>query len=271
MDCRHKDDAKTTDFYKKRTDDEIKDCRDKEFPSGKRKCYSCNIEKTFDQFYVIKSYRYGIDRTCIECGLKNGKDLTKWKLEQKIGKSCEKCGYDKNPQALDFAHIKRLTKHVSKKGNTRQPSELGSKAAFLEEMKLTKILCRCCHAIETKEENDVIFADSKNRKNPGWSKIYEISNTEKLQRGCCVECRFQVTPNNLTAFHFDHIPGRGKKIANVSEIVSRNLPKETILREMKKCQLLCANCHIIVTMERAKKNDKFVSAAAASPMSCDDD
>lgn len=250
--CRHKDDEKMIKFYSNRTDAEIKSCRDSAFPSGKRKCHQCDTEKTFDQFYVIKSYRYGIDRTCIECVLKKGKDLTKWKLEQKMGKSCARCGYNKDPQCLDLAHLDRSTKYKSVYGNKRQPSEMSTKEAFLKEMKISKLLCRCCHAIETKEENDVIFANSKNRQTPGFATKYSISNAEKLKRGECCLCHVQVKPDNFVAFHFDHVPVRGKKIANVTTMVAKNFSPEIIKVEMQKCQLLCANCHMIVTVERAK-------------------
>ena len=34
-----------------------------------------------------------------------------WLRKIKKSKGCENCGYDKNPLALDFAHIDPLTKH----------------------------------------------------------------------------------------------------------------------------------------------------------------
>jgi hypothetical protein len=51
------------------------------------------------------------------------------------------------------------------------------------------------------------------------------------------------------AMQFDHLPGRGKKEFGVSMMYySKGLA--ALKEERKKCQLLCANCHHIVTWER---------------------
>jgi hypothetical protein len=50
--------------------------------------------------------------------------------------------------------------------------------------------------------------------------------------------------------HWDHLPG----FAKVSEISSM-VPSRTrvaVLEELKKCQLVCANCHVLRTIERAR-------------------
>ena len=49
---------------------------------------------------------------------------------------------------------------------------------------------------------------------------------------------------------FDHVPGRGGKLHNVSRLKT----VRAILAEAEKCDLVCANCHRLRTIKR--KNDK---------------
>jgi hypothetical protein len=47
---------------------------------------------------------------------------------------------------------------------------------------------------------------------------------------------------------WDHV--RGEKIRSVSEMCNRMCSKETILTEIAKCELVCANCHAVRTFNR---------------------
>ena len=53
--------------------------------------------------------------------------------------------------------------------------------------------------------------------------------------GKCVMCG---TENNL---HFDHITPEGK-VNEISSMLTSNI--DVFLNELKKCQLLCSDCHI---------------------------
>lgn len=46
---------------------------------------------------------------------------------------------------------------------------------------------------------------------------------------------------------FDHV--RGEKLGNVSSMCN-NRPLTTIMKEIEKCDLVCANCHRIRTQKR---------------------
>lgn len=48
---------------------------------------------------------------------------------------------------------------------------------------------------------------------------------------------------------YDHLPGH-RKFMEVSKMVRLGYEKEKILAEIAKCQLLCANCHRLLTHER---------------------
>lgn len=52
---------------------------------------------------------------------------------------------------------------------------------------------------------------------------------------------------------FDHL-GECKKIASVSRMASEHMYSKTkIVEEIKKCDLVCANCHRIRTYKRSKQ------------------
>lgn len=46
---------------------------------------------------------------------------------------------------------------------------------------------------------------------------------------------------------FDHV--RGKKVENISNM-AKHYTWEEILKEIKKCELVCSNCHRIRTFKR---------------------
>ena len=51
------------------------------------------------------------------------------------------------------------------------------------------------------------------------------------------------------AMQWDHLPGRSKR-REVSNMVLRGFRRETILEEIAKCELVCANCHAVRTFNR---------------------
>ncbi len=65
----------------------------------------------------------------------------------------------------------------------------------------------------------------------------------KLERGCAT-CGYRGHPH---ALHFDHLPGTEKR-GNVSNMWQATWAE--VLKEIEKCQVLCANCHAIATAER---------------------
>jgi hypothetical protein len=63
----------------------------------------------------------------------------------------------------------------------------------------------------------------------------------------CKDCGI----TNPVVLEFDHI--RGKKVDNISDMPGK-YPWLDIIREIKKCDVVCANCHRLRT---AKKADTF--------------
>lgn len=52
---------------------------------------------------------------------------------------------------------------------------------------------------------------------------------------------------------FDHVPGRGKKVIDISRALALRWKLERILKEIEKCDVVCANCHRIRTFSKRSK------------------
>jgi hypothetical protein len=53
--------------------------------------------------------------------------------------------------------------------------------------------------------------------------------------------------------HFDHIPEKGRKLFHLSKACASQHTEQQVLAEMRKCELVCANCHAIRTHNRSVK------------------
>ena len=63
----------------------------------------------------------------------------------------------------------------------------------------------------------------------------------KLEGGCVV-CGYNAHP---AALDFDHLPGK-TKVATIAKLFS-GLKEQLLLEEIKKCEVVCANCHRVRT------------------------
>ena len=72
----------------------------------------------------------------------------------------------------------------------------------------------------------------------------------KLNIESCHYCNRKVNEDNHMAFHFDHLDPLEKN-EGISVLVNSTYASEAIIsKEIDKCQLLCANCHRIRTLEQ---------------------
>lgn len=72
----------------------------------------------------------------------------------------------------------------------------------------------------------------------------DLAAAIKLERGCA-DCGFRDHP---AALEFDHLPGY-PKVASVALLCTR-ADSTTILAEIAKCEVVCANCHRVRTHRR---------------------
>ena len=66
-----------------------------------------------------------------------------------------------------------------------------------------------------------------------------------LKVGPCSDCKKTF---DSVCMDWDHVSG--KKVGDVSRLLRSGRSKETILTEIAKCELVCANCHRIRTHEK---------------------
>jgi aerobic-type carbon monoxide dehydrogenase small subunit (CoxS/CutS family) len=86
-----------------------------------------------------------------------------------------------------------------------------------------------------------------NKKSPRAKKRaakWRLAQMIKMESGC-VDCGYNKSP---VALQFDHVFGNKK--SSVSNLIRSDYCWETILEEIKKCEVRCANCHAVVTAHR---------------------
>jgi len=77
--------------------------------------------------------------------------------------------------------------------------------------------------------------------------VQHIVNEIKLQLGC-IDCGYN---EHAIALDFDHIT---EKNFGISKAISRAYSISKILKEIENCEVRCANCHRIVTLQRKQEN-----------------
>jgi hypothetical protein len=73
----------------------------------------------------------------------------------------------------------------------------------------------------------------------------------------CADCDMLCTSENFPMFDWDHLPGTQKLFS----ISAASRAKSTILAEIAKCELVCANCHRMRTWYRRWGNQYGVCGA----------
>ena len=74
---------------------------------------------------------------------------------------------------------------------------------------------------------------------------YRLLGMIKKANGCN-DCGYA---EHASALQFDHI---GNKKMNVSDMVRSDYGWDTILEEIRHCEIVCANCHAVRTAERKR-------------------
>lgn len=178
-------------------------------------------------------------------------ELRRWFFDVKRDElRCTRCG-EQRPAALDFHHQDEKTGGVSKMVNDGY-----SKARIREEIDRCLVLCANCH----REEHDVstdpeilptldeieeqIRYSSRpelRQKRREWIAAYKRNN------GGCTRCSVE----NPICLDFHH---QDEKFREIVKMVSRRMGMDKIRREIKKCELLCANCHRHVHSDQPASN-----------------
>lgn len=136
--------------------------------------------------------------------------------------------------------------------NTKEDGSMNRKCKICKQEKQDSLMitnrnrCKECHAEHQrswrKTKNGAAYSKSVNSKR----KQVRFKN-KVLSRSSCVTCGEKDT----RVLEFDHIDPT-TKIDNVSRMVKDCRPISEIKEEMRKCQVLCFNCHVKKTINERK-------------------
>ena len=97
------------------------------------------------------------------------------------------------------------------------------------------------HSAKYKEK-----AKNWNRSQRRWARDY-IQRVKRLNK--CIDCG----ESNPLVLEFDHVK---EKSHNISDMVNGSYSIAAIKEEIRKCEIRCANCHRIKTIERRNNSIK---------------
>ncbi len=134
-------------------------------------------------------------------------------------------------------------------------------------------LCLCffsCHRLKTHREQQSL-RKAESELTPGARRDRRTTdilttrvNEHKLQIGSCAACGRRVLSGASASLHelccqfdFDH-QKRKLKIAAISLLINRQSSLSKIWEEIKKCLLICANCHVLKSRCRLTQREKKV-------------
>jgi hypothetical protein len=163
--------------------------------------------------------------------------VDEWKRQ-----GCIDCGYD-DIRAIDPDHRDGQIKagHVSR---------LVQLCASAERIRaeLAKCVPRCarCHRRVTQQQRPCKWRTAE-KLPPSWRRrltMQDCNDLIKLMNGCH-DCGWNEWARGLD---WDHV--RGVKIKTIAILIANGRPWPDVLAEMRKCELVCANCHRIRTCQR---------------------
>lgn len=163
--------------------------------------------------------------------------VTTWKKQ-----GCADCGYD-DVRAIEPDH----RADAEKAGNlSRMVQMCASEDRIRSE--LDKCVPRCvrCHRRATQRRRPCAWRSAE-RLPPSWQRRLDMQDQNdelKLIFGC-LDCRWRGWARGLDWDQVD-----GDKISDISKLIANGRPWLEITREIGKCDLVCANCHRIRTIER---------------------
>ena len=108
-------------------------------------------------------------------------------------------------------------------------------------------ICKICQNEKSKihyQENKSSYVDRIKKRN----RVIRKENRKKIREYLCDKKCIDCGESDPVVLHFDHVKGR--KTMSVSNMISCCFSWETILSEISKCEIRCANCHMRKTAKQ---------------------
>lgn len=214
-------------------------------------CGRCKLVKNVSEFNKDSSSKDGLQYLCKTCSKElkkqhytNNSDDYKARRTQrrhlikkeiytyKEKNPCKRCTLFFPYYMMDFDHLRDKKHEISD-----LVAGLRSLKLIWSEIEKTQLLCKNCHAIISFERTYSKF--SKKQVRSARNYVEEIKKLE-----WCIDCK-KLWPYYV--LHFDHITN--DKCFDISWGVY-NKSIAAIKLEIKKCELVCSNCHAIRTQDR---------------------
>jgi hypothetical protein len=163
-------------------------------------------------------------------------------VDQWKATGCVDCGCG-DIRAIDPDHLDSGTKsgHVS-----RLVQLCASEARIRAELAKCVPRCARCHRLLTQSQRPSAWRSAE-RLPPSWRRRLDMQDRNdaiKLSLGCS-DCGWSEWARGLD---WDHV--RGRKVSTIAILIANGRPWPEVLEEMEKCDLVCANCHRMRTVER---------------------
>ncbi|QPB44406.1 hypothetical protein [Medusavirus stheno T3] len=216
-------------------------------PSAFKRCCKCRLILSRNDFH--SDGKANSNSRCKKCqstyNAQVGLRLHATSALAKEGQACADCG-ERNPNVLEFDHVRGI-KERDVSGMRGRPT-----TAIRAEIDKCDIVCRCCHRVRSLTTKWKPAISEKRANAHIKYRNHAFVTSEKLKRGHCDACSRPVKSANhaeTCQFDFDHID-RKTKAFNISKAVKCGYSLERITGELRKCRLLCANCHLIHTRQQ---------------------
>lgn len=196
-----------------------------------KRCSTCHQYQKLSEFYI---YDCKIDSRCSTCEKNKRKKSTSIKSAMlKLFFSVHTCLDCKETDTITFDcdHFEN-NKSRRKDGTTIRSLLHNPLKKLAPELKKCQVICCYCHRLRT-DDNFSLKVPNRPEK---------FVDGMKLLTGHCFDCERKVTTNNLPGFDYDHLNPE-EKINKISRMVEQYCSDEILLAEIKKCQLVCSNCH----------------------------
>ena len=111
-----------------------------------------------------------------------------------------------------------------------------------------EVICKSCQRENSRAYEQVKISSGIRRVVGRRVRLRGFLDQIKLEGGCVV-CGYNANP---AALDFDHLPGT-TKVATIAKLFSgltklfSGLKEQLLLEEIKKCEVVCANCHRVRT------------------------
>lgn len=171
-------------------------------------------ELSVDQRWHYRNREWNAERT-----LRRRARLRRWVNEAKRQNGCKRCGID-DPASLDYHHPDDVKKEM---GVGSMITHGYGKDALKAEINRCEVLCANCHR--------------KEHFSPPTTPLRKWVYDWKDDRDGCSECG----NSEVVCLDFHH--ETDEKNGTIAQLIGDGRSKDVIRSEIRKCTVLCANCH----------------------------